>query len=151
MENELVLSGRFYYQGKFQELMVGVQSGVVTEIRKSITGDRVVKIEGGILPASTDTHVHFRDPGETDKEDFPSGSMSAVYGGTTTVVDMPNNIVPITDYERFENKLSSIKEEATATTAFIPCTTGTMLRCYRPKATESRYIWAGAQIPVALP
>ena len=109
MENDLVLSGRFYYQGKFQELMVGIRSGVVTEIRKSITSDRVMKIEGGILPASTDTHVHFRDPGETDKEDFSSGSMSAVYGGTTTVMDMPNNIVPITDYERFENKLSAIQ------------------------------------------
>ncbi|OWP55837.1 MAG: dihydroorotase [Thermoplasmatales archaeon B_DKE] len=109
MTNDLVISGRFYYQGKFQELMVGIRSGNIAEIRKTITGDKVLKIDGGIMPASTDTHVHFRDPGETEKEDFSTGSMSAIYGGTTTVMDMPNNIIPITDYERFDNKLSGIR------------------------------------------
>ena len=42
-----------------------------------------------------DPHVHFREPGLTAKEDFATGSMAAVYGGITSVLDMPN-VLPIT-------------------------------------------------------
>lgn len=49
-----------------------------------------------ILPGLMDPHVHFRDPGMTYKEDFTSGSTAAVYGGITSVLDMPN-VKPITD------------------------------------------------------
>lgn len=109
MKTEIALSGKFYYQGKFQELTVGIDSGKISAIGKDITASRMLVLEGAIVPAATDTHVHFRDPGETEKEDFSSGSLSAIYGGTTTVFDMPNNLVPITDYERFENKLAAIR------------------------------------------
>jgi dihydroorotase len=47
------------------------------------------------LPGLVDLHVHFRDPGQTAKEDFHSGTRSALAGGFTTVLDMPNNAVPV--------------------------------------------------------
>ena len=60
-------------------------------------GEKVLDVEGKyILPGLMDPHVHFRDPGMTYKEDFGSGSMAAVYGGITSVLDMPN-VKPITD------------------------------------------------------
>jgi dihydroorotase len=111
-KNDLAISGRFYYKGSFQEIMVGVSSGVISAIGKNLPADRTLRIDGGMLPASTDTHVHFRDPGETEKEDFSTGSLSAIYGGTTTVMDMPNNRVPLTDYERFEDKLSAVRHKS---------------------------------------
>jgi carbamoyl-phosphate synthase/aspartate carbamoyltransferase/dihydroorotase len=36
-------------------------------------------------------HVHLREPGATDKEDFTTGTMAAVAGGVVAVMDMPNN------------------------------------------------------------
>ena len=43
-----------------------------------------------IFPGLIDIHVHFRDPGQTIKEDIASGANAAAKGGFTTVVMMPN-------------------------------------------------------------
>ncbi len=43
-----------------------------------------------VAPGLVDIHVHFRDPGQTHKEDIRSGSEAAAAGGFTTVVCMPN-------------------------------------------------------------
>ena len=43
------------------------------------------------LPGLIDTHVHFRDPGQTHKEDFGTGTKAAIAGGFTMVCAMPNN------------------------------------------------------------
>jgi allantoinase len=43
-----------------------------------------------ILPGVIDGHVHFREPGFEYKEDFGTGSLAAVMGGVTCVIDMPN-------------------------------------------------------------
>jgi allantoinase len=43
-----------------------------------------------VIPGVIDTHTHFRDPGDTHKEDFSTGTLAAAFGGVTTVVDMPN-------------------------------------------------------------
>jgi dihydroorotase-like cyclic amidohydrolase len=48
------------------------------------------------FPGLIDPHVHLRDPGQTEKEDFYTGTIAALAGGYTTVIDMPNNTVPIT-------------------------------------------------------
>ncbi len=47
-----------------------------------------------VLPGVIDGHVHFREPGLEYKEDFGSGSLAAVMGGVTTVVEMPNTKPP---------------------------------------------------------
>lgn len=61
-----------------------------------------------VFPGAIDTHVHFRDFGQEHKEDWTSGPLAAVRGGVTTVLDMPNNAVPITTAERFEQKARHI-------------------------------------------
>ena len=48
-----------------------------------------------VVPGLVDMHVHFRDPGQTRKEDFCTGSRSAARGGVTSVVAMPNTTPPI--------------------------------------------------------
>jgi carbamoyl-phosphate synthase/aspartate carbamoyltransferase/dihydroorotase len=58
-----------------------------------------------VLPGLVDIHVHLRDPGQTHKEDFSSGTAAALAGGFTTVVDMPNNAVPVTDEAVLDQKL----------------------------------------------
>src|SRR5262245_31092766 len=43
-----------------------------------------------LFPGFVDAHVHMRDPGQPQKEDFGSGSTAAAIGGVTTVMCMPN-------------------------------------------------------------
>lgn len=112
MAYDTIFAGKFYREGSFQYLELGINEGRIEKIGKNLKGGNRKELEGAILPAGTDIHVHFRDPGETEKEDFRSGTISAAYGGTTTVFDMPNNRKPILDYNSFGDKLSSVKSKA---------------------------------------
>ncbi len=58
--------------------------------------DNVVDAHGAyLLPGVIDSHVHFREPGLTQKADIQSESQAALAGGVTSVMDMPN-VVPQT-------------------------------------------------------
>lgn len=58
-----------------------------------------------LLPGLIDPHVHLRDPGQTHKEDFYTGTSAALAGGYTTIMDMPNNVEPITTLKKLEEKI----------------------------------------------
>lgn len=45
-----------------------------------------------LAPGLEDPHVHFRDPGQTDKEDMVTGCAAAAAGGYTNVLVMPNTV-----------------------------------------------------------
>ncbi len=57
-----------------------------------------------VLPGLVDSHVHFRDPGLTAKEDFVSGSRAAAAGGVTTVMIMPTDLPLTMTAEQFAEK-----------------------------------------------
>ncbi len=54
---------------------------------------------GGMIcaPGLVDLHVHFREPGQEEKETVLTGSRAAAAGGFTTVVTMPNTSPPVDD------------------------------------------------------
>ncbi|BAB59412.1 dihydroorotase [Thermoplasma volcanium GSS1] len=116
--------GNFYYNGKFDYLEVTVKDGVIESIKKDAGNIARSYLPGAVLPAATDIHVHFRTPGETDKEDFSTGSLSAIFGGTTLVMDMPNNIIPIKDYNAFSDKLGVINGTSYSDFALYSMETG---------------------------
>ena len=66
-----------------------------------------VKITMGviIIPGLIDPHVHLRDPGQTEKEDFYTGAAAALSGGYRSIIDMPNNIKPITTNDALDEKI----------------------------------------------
>lgn len=76
------------------------------------------------LPGLIDPHVHFRTPGQEEKEDFLSGTSAALAGGFTTVIDMPNNALPITTYERLMEKREIAKSQVVCDTGFYFGTLG---------------------------
>lgn len=57
-----------------------------------------------LLPGVIDDHVHFRDPGLTNKADIESESRAAAVGGVTTFFDMPNTLPQTTTVEALEAK-----------------------------------------------
>jgi dihydroorotase len=57
-----------------------------------------------VLPGAIDVHVHFRDPGYPQKEDFASGTAAAAFGGVTTVFDMPNTLPTVGTPEALADK-----------------------------------------------
>jgi len=57
-----------------------------------------------LLPGMVDAHVHLREPGDSHKETWLTGSKSAAAGGVTTVVDQPNTSPPTVDGAAFDEK-----------------------------------------------
>lgn len=93
--NEIVIEGRAYIKGKLSNWCIGIDEGKISTIGKNLRGEE--KIDFGskiIFPGAVDPHVHFRDPGMTDKEDFSTGSLAAAFAGVTCVFDMPNTSPP---------------------------------------------------------
>ncbi|MAE62076.1 MAG: dihydroorotase [Planctomycetaceae bacterium] len=63
----------------------------------------VIKANGCIVsPGLIDIHVHFREPGEEDKETIATGAAAAVNGGFTSVCCMPNTAPALDDDGRIE-------------------------------------------------
>ncbi len=62
-----------------------------------------------IIPGVIDGHVHFQDPGITNREDFPSGTAAAAAGGITTAISHPMNIPPIVDEESYKFTIGAYK------------------------------------------
>ena len=64
------------------------------------------------LPGLIDPHVHMREPGATHKEDWDSGTQSALAGGFTTVLAMPNTRPPVTDADTLRLSLAPAAAKA---------------------------------------
>jgi dihydroorotase len=100
-----VIEGKVLFQGRLQKACVGVEEGRIVSVKKALSGEDHYNFgDKLILPGAVDPHVHFRDPGLTNKEDFSTGSLSALFGGVTCVLDMPNTVPPVTDASALEDK-----------------------------------------------
>ena len=71
-----------------------------------------------LMPGMIDTHVHFRDPGLTQKADIASESAAALAGGVTSFIDMPNTVPPTVTVEAWEAKMKRAVEVSLANYAF---------------------------------
>ena len=71
-----------------------------------------------ILPGLIDVHVHLREPGATQKEDFYTGTGAALAGGVTTIIDMPNNNPTISSKKALLDKKKMVSSKAVCDYAF---------------------------------
>lgn len=71
------------------------------------------------LPGMIDIHTHLRDPGATHKEDFYTGTASALKGGVTMILDMPNNPFPTISPQALKEKEKIAQKKAVCDYGFI--------------------------------
>jgi dihydroorotase len=72
-----------------------------------------------VLPGVIDDHVHFREPGLTQKADLESESRAAAYGGVTSYFDMPNTVPQTTTLQSLEEKFQLAKEKSHVNYSFF--------------------------------
>ncbi|MGT2745213.1 dihydroorotase [Streptococcus phocae subsp. phocae] len=91
-----------------------VSDGKILKIAPNIDADgaQVIDATGLVVaPGLVDIHVHFREPGQTHKEDIHTGALAAAAGGVTTVVMMANTSPVISDVEPLKEVLASAAKE----------------------------------------
>lgn len=96
---------------------VHVSGGVITDLEEGKSnrpdGAEVVDARGMyVLPGAIDVHVHSRDPGFPEKEDFGTLTTAAAAGGVTTVIDMPNTVPGVDSDGVLEAKAALARSKA---------------------------------------
>ncbi len=91
------------------------ENGIIQEIGTALTpaaNEEILDITGlTVAPGLIDTHVHFRDPGLTYKEDIHTGSLAAAKGGFTSVICMANTKPTVDTVDTLKDILSRTKKE----------------------------------------
>ncbi|RLF13118.1 MAG: allantoinase AllB, partial [Thermoprotei archaeon] len=106
---ELAIRGaHIFYRGELLKGCICISDGVITYIGKEAHAPRAqeaVDARGLLaLPGPIDVHVHLRDEGLSYKEDFYTGTSSAIAGGITCVLDMPNTLPPVDSARRLRER-----------------------------------------------
>ncbi len=113
MAHELVIKTRILSSGQFSSVAIGIDRGLISAVGENLHGARQFNFGDYLaLPGGVDTHTHMREPGHTHKETFFSGTKSAALGGTTTILDMPNNDPPTDNARALQDKLELVSESA---------------------------------------
>ena len=88
--------------GKSGKLDILIENGKISDISEGIISEdaQVIDADGlTVSPGFVDVHSHFRDPGQTHKEDIFTGAASAAHGGYTSIVLMANTIPTVDSTE----------------------------------------------------
>src|SRR5438093_291051 len=110
----LIKGGTVYTPDGARETDVLITDGVITRVEPSLRANGKVLDAKGlyVLPGGVDAHVHSRDPGFPEKEDFASLTEAAAAGGITTVVDMPNTVPAVESAAVFAEKVELASSRA---------------------------------------
>ncbi len=116
MTDLLIQGGTVYGPDGPVDADVHVTDGVITRVDAGSAtpgGATVIDARGMyVLPGAIDVHVHSRDPGFPEKEDFGTLTAAAAMGGVTTVLDMPNTVPAVDAVGVLEAKAALARPKA---------------------------------------
>ena len=118
MSRVLIHNATLVNEGEITQGSLVIENGRIAEILThgkplSAPCDELVDASGCyLLPGVIDDHVHFREPGLTQKADIHSESCAAAAGGVTSIMDMPNTIPQTTTLEALEQKQELMAEKS---------------------------------------
>jgi dihydroorotase len=108
MSSMLIRGAQVVTPGGVARAAIRVENGVIREVAESLEprgGEKMLDAGGlHLLPGVIDPQCHFREPGNTHKEDLESGSRAAVAGGVTSFLDMPNTNPPAVTAQAIRDK-----------------------------------------------
>ena len=127
MKNKtLIINGSIVNEGSIFQADILIQEGRIVKIDRSnsevlrvIEDVQVIDAQNQyIFPGAIDDQVHFREPGLTHKADIYSESKSAVAGGVTSYMEMPNTIPNALTQEILEEKYEIAANNSLANYSF---------------------------------
>ena len=113
-----IKNARIIENEQLKKVTIYIEKGKIKDITPGdealLPAEKEIDVKGNIVfPGFIDPHVHFDDPGFTEREDFETGTRSAAAGGITTIIDMPcTSIPPVTNGRNFDYKLNIVKPKA---------------------------------------
>ena len=121
----VVQGGTIVNEGKTFDGTIIIEDGKITQIIQGhtypeVSSDEVIDASGCfVLPGVIDDHVHFREPGLTEKADIDTESRAAAAGGVTTYFDMPNTVPQTTTLEALEEKFTLAAQKSHVNYSFF--------------------------------
>jgi len=121
----LIKNATIVNEGVIRKASLVIEDDIIKEICEEGTTpvasvDEVTDATGCyILPGVIDDHVHFREPGLTDKADIASESRAAAAGGVTSYFDMPNTVPQTTTVEAWSDKMHRAAKDSAVNYAFF--------------------------------
>jgi len=129
---DLTIEGKAYINGSFEKCCIGIDQGRISSIKKILKCENHLDFGNKLIfPGGIDAHVHFRDPGMIQKEDFSTGSLAAASGGISCVFDMPNTIPQTTDLQILSDKIVSIGKKSYVDFGVYSCITKSNIKNIR--------------------
>lgn len=121
----LIKNGKVLIGGNIVNKDLLIDNGKIVEIADSISKDcEIIDAQGlTVLPGLVDVHVHFREPGHSEKETIHTGSLAAAHGGFTSVFAMPNVIPFPDDVDTIKEYQKLIESESVVHTYPYACIT----------------------------
>lgn len=89
----LIKNGTLINENQIFEADILIENDIILKIGKDLSSNnaQIIDAKGKwIIPGIIDDQVHFREPGLTHKATIESEALSAVAGGTTSFMEMPN-------------------------------------------------------------
>ena len=119
----LIQSGTLVNEGRSFNGSLVIEDEKIVKITDCVpeaSYDEVIDASGCfILPGVIDSHVHFREPGLTEKADIDTESRAAAAGGVTTYFDMPNTNPQTTTLEALEEKFALAAQKSHVNYSFF--------------------------------
>lgn len=119
----IIEGGTIVNEGRTFDGSIIIEDGNIVDITLTShlsTPDASIDAAGCyILPGIIDDHVHFREPGLTEKADIDTESRAAAAGGITSFFDMPNTIPQTTSLEALEEKFAIARQKSHVNYSFF--------------------------------